>query len=227
MLVVKRVMVERTGNVERDLVVALEMHLAVVTVGRGAARADDRVLVGEAREEAVHLDDQVGEDGQVRQRLDRNLRPVVLDRAHASERLAAVDLHAAGAARGVQAGMPESQRRIAVVLDPAERIEHGRVRTDRDLELVEALAAVAALVAVDAEAADVVVPVLGYRGAAGRMFLLAHGSLLMPRPLRSSRRCAEAGPSRGCGTARRCRACGRPHRRIARPSRAASWPSRR
>ena len=62
-----------------------------------------------------------------------------------------------------------------MVLDPAQGIEHGRVRTDRYLELVEALAAVAALVAVHAEAAGVVLPGLGYSGAAGGMFLLAHG----------------------------------------------------
>ena len=63
-MVVKRVMVERNRarKIERDLVVALEVNLAVVALGRRPARADDRVLVGEALEEAVHLDDQVGED---------------------------------------------------------------------------------------------------------------------------------------------------------------------
>ena len=217
-----------TRKVERDLVAALEVHLAVSSPSAGdSARADDRVLVGEAREEAVHLDDQVGEDGKVRERLDRDLIAVVLDRAHARERLAAVDLNTAGAARCVQTGMPERQRRIAVALDPPQRIEHRRVRPDRDLELVEALAAVASLVAVDAEAPDVVLPGLGHGRAAGGRFLFAHGCLLMLRPLPSSKRCAEAGRSRGCGTARRCRACGRPRRRTARPSPAAWWPSRR
>ena len=185
------------------------------------------MLVGEAREEAVHLDDQVGEDRQVRQRLDRDLWSVVLDRAHASERLAAVDLHAAGAARGMQAGMPQRQRRIAVALDPAQGIEHGCVRPDRNFELVEALAAVAALVAVHAEPPGALLAGLGVLWNGRRCLRGAHGRLLMPRSARSSTRCAEAGRCRGCGRARRCRACGRPHRRTARPSRAAWWPFRR
>src|ERR1035437_7012902 len=117
-----------------------------MTVRWEPARADDRVLMGEASEEAAHLDDQVGKDRQVRQRLDRDLCTVVLDRAHAPELLATVAPYAAGAAGGVQAGMPQRQRRIAVELDPEQRIEHGRVGADPNVELVEALPAVAALV---------------------------------------------------------------------------------
>jgi hypothetical protein len=45
----------------------------------------------------------------------------------------------------------QGQRGIPAQLDPAQRVEYGGVRTHRHVELVEALPAVAARVAVDAE----------------------------------------------------------------------------
>jgi hypothetical protein len=141
--------------VEQHLGVVGLHRIAVLDVWRRLALPDDRVLVREAAEEAAHLDDQVGQDRQVGQRLDGDLRPVILDGAHACQLLASVHLHPAGAARRVQARMAQSQGRVAVELDPAQGVEHGRVRVHGDVELIEVLGTVSPLVAVHAQPADV------------------------------------------------------------------------
>ena len=81
---------------ERDLGVMVVRRL--IALNWRFARADNRMGVRKALEEAGHFHDQVREDWEVRERLDGDLGAVVLDRAHARELLAAVDLHAAGAA---------------------------------------------------------------------------------------------------------------------------------
>ena len=137
-------------------------------VGSDLADADDRVLVGEALVERAHVDDDVGARRQVGERLDADLTLVVGERAHAGQLLAAVDAHAAGAARGVHAGMAQRQRAVAVQLDPAQRLDQRRVRSDRHVELVEVPVRLPAVGAVHAQAAGLAAPVL----TAG---LLGHG----------------------------------------------------
>jgi hypothetical protein len=51
------------------------------------------------------------------------------------------------------AGVTHRKRRVAVVLDPLQRIEQRGMRPDGNLELVEVLAAIAALVAVHPQSA--------------------------------------------------------------------------
>lgn len=143
--------------VEQHLGVMGFHQIAVLDVWRGLALPDDWMLVGEAGEEAAHLDDQVGQDRQVGERLDRDLCSVIVDRAQARQLFASVHLHSAGAARGVQTGMPQDQGGVEVELDPPQCVEHRGVRADGNVELVEVLGAVSALVAVNAKAADVLV----------------------------------------------------------------------
>ena len=77
------------------------------TSGRAAAGtsldADERTLVGEAVVERAHVDDDVRERREVRERLDADVVAVLGEAADARELLAPVHSHAAGAARGVQA----------------------------------------------------------------------------------------------------------------------------
>ena len=162
MKVMKRMVVEGDLGFERDLGVMAVRRLAALNWR--FARADDRMGVREALEEAGHLHDQVGEDREVRERLDGDLGAVVVHRARARDLLAPVHQNAAGAARGVQARMAQGQRGIPVQLDPAQCVEHGGVRTHRHIELVEALIVVPAFVAIDAEAPGVD----GLAGSAGR-----------------------------------------------------------
>ena len=106
--------------------------------------------IGEARIEAIHVDHDVGADREVGERLDRDLIPAFGQHAHACQLLAAVDPHAAGTARGMQAGVAQRERGIEMQLNPVQRIERGHALVHRDLELVEAPITVAARVAGDA-----------------------------------------------------------------------------
>ena len=65
------------------------------------ALADERMLLGEACVELGHVDDEVGEDGDVRDRLDRDLATEIVDGGDAHQDLTSVRADAAGPARGV------------------------------------------------------------------------------------------------------------------------------
>jgi hypothetical protein len=58
----------------------------------------DGVLVGEPSVELAHVNDEIGEDRDVRDRLDRDLAAEVTHRGDAGEHLAAVDKQPARAA---------------------------------------------------------------------------------------------------------------------------------
>ena len=61
------------------------------------------MLVGEAVVERAHVDDDIRERREVRERLDADVVAVLGEAADARKLLAPVDAHAAGAAGGVQA----------------------------------------------------------------------------------------------------------------------------
>ena len=71
--------------------------------GRHLAHTDERMLVGEAVVERAHVDDDIRERREVRQRLDADVIAVLGEAADARKLLAPVDAHTAGAAGGVQA----------------------------------------------------------------------------------------------------------------------------
>ena len=71
--------------------------------GGHLADTDERTLVGEAVVERAHVDDDVRERREVRERLDADVIAVLGEAADARELLAPVHSHTAGAAGGVQA----------------------------------------------------------------------------------------------------------------------------
>jgi hypothetical protein len=90
---------------------------------------------GEPLHERRHVDDQVGHDREVRHRLDRHAPGIeVGEMRDAGEALATVHANTAGAARRVQAGVSDGERRVAVDLDPSERVQHRAPRSHLRLE---------------------------------------------------------------------------------------------
>ena len=71
--------------------------------GRHLAHTDERMLVGEAVVERAHVDDDIRERREVRQRLDADVVAVLGEAADARELLAPVHSHTTGAAGGMQA----------------------------------------------------------------------------------------------------------------------------
>ena len=71
--------------------------------GRHLAHTYERMLVGEAVIERAHVDDDIRERREVRQRLDADVIAVLGETADARKLLSPVDSHAAGAAGGMQA----------------------------------------------------------------------------------------------------------------------------
>jgi hypothetical protein len=112
--------------------------------GQEFARADGRVVILEASVELVHVHHEVGEDRDVRERLDRDLIREFGHRRHAGKCLAPVHQHPAGVAGGVQARVTQREGSVTMKLDPEQGAEHRRVRSDGDDELIEALPVVAA-----------------------------------------------------------------------------------
>ena len=91
---------------------------------REFARSRRGVRRREALDERRHVDDQVGHHGEVRHGLDGHPARIEVRQArHAREALAPVHPHAAGPARCVQARVPDRERRVAVDLDPSERVQ--------------------------------------------------------------------------------------------------------
>lgn len=109
------------------------------------ARAEDRVFAREGPEERRHLDDEIREHRQVRDRLDRDRALEITERRRAREHLRAVHAEPARAARGVEARVAEHERRIDAPLDPPERLEDARPPVDRHRVLLVARRVVAPL----------------------------------------------------------------------------------
>ncbi len=145
--------------------------------------------------EDVHVDHQVGHDGEVPERLDRHVRAGG-DGRHAGEALPAVDPHPAGAARCVEARVAEGEARVQLAADRHERVEdrgpgpHGHV-----VGVVPQLVRVVALLAARDDEAG------------GTELGRAVGHRSAPRP--RSTRCAGGSRPPGSGRARRPRPSGR------------------
>ena len=163
------------GQTQSAFDAILEPLVRLDPVGRGGlwervARPDRTDLIREPFVQLPHVYHEVGEHGDVGQRLHGDRRPEGVGGRHAGEDLAAVHLHPARATRGVEAGVPERERRIAMQLDPPEGLEDRGACVDRHLEAVEPPPRVPALVAVDAERP-------GRRRGAVRVTGFAHASL--------------------------------------------------
>ena len=174
-----------------------------------ARRARSRWGSREPRDERRHVDDHIVQHGKVRDGLDGDGRaPHVRERRDARESFASVHPHAAGAARRMEARVPQGQRPVVVELDPPERLEHGGAGTDRNVVLLDMRRRTVPLEPMHPEPTG-----LGGLGAMA----------FMPRrpPY------GEAGPCRASGRRRRRRACGRPCRRTSPPYPEGSCPCRR
>jgi hypothetical protein len=89
-------------EVTEGLRLAVRCSLSGSRGGRDLADPDERVLVREAVVERAHVDDDVVDRREVRQRLDADVVAVLGETADARKLLAPVHAHAARAARGVQ-----------------------------------------------------------------------------------------------------------------------------
>ena len=78
-----------------------------------------RIGHGEVRHEVL-------DHRQMRQRVDLHRSRDLVHALGAGERVGAVDVHGAGAADALAAGAPQRQRRIDLVLDPQQPVEHHR-----------------------------------------------------------------------------------------------------
>ena len=93
-------------------------------------------------------------DGEVGHGLHGHLPRIQVGEArHAREPLSAVHPDPAGAARGVEARMPDGEGLVEVDLDPSQPVQDGALRLDLRLEGVEPRRAVLACEPEDAEAA--------------------------------------------------------------------------
>jgi len=89
----------------------------------------DGAILGE---EGLHVHDEVADDAKAEQRLDRDLRPEVLDEHLAGQSVAPIDTHGVGTTDAVRAAAAEGQAAILVPLDVVERIEDPISRFDLD-----------------------------------------------------------------------------------------------
>ena len=79
------------------------------------------------RVEIGEVGHQVLDHGLMRQRIDLDRAVLhVVHRLGAGQRVLAVDVHGAGAADALAAGAAEGQRRVDVVLDPDQAVQHHR-----------------------------------------------------------------------------------------------------
>ncbi len=124
---------------------------------RRRARLQPRLDGGVLRIEIGQVADEVLDDRQVRQWIDPDITFDTVDRACAGQRVAAIDVHRTGTADALATRATKRQRRVNLVLDLDERVQHHRAAAvEIDLVGIEArVVSAIRVVAIDGEAPDV------------------------------------------------------------------------